>query len=192
MGQPNTLHYVDPAQVGGALHAWERTALQPSTQDPRGVTSSANFKLVTYSAWFAPHEGWEASKAFTSFLNNKVDIANVARMRMGSHNLNIETQRWGGKVPRAQRLCTCCDMDKVEDEKHFLLECPLYDALRATWYCSTGFTLAGSGSDIMMRTAVNWQSMADWLAFARYIKSASKLRDKCMGGNIARASRGLR
>ena len=190
VGQPNTLHYVDPAQVGGALHAWERTALQPSTQDPRGVTSSANFKLVTYSAWFAPHEGWEASKAFTSFLNNKVDIANVARMRMGSHNLNIETQRWGGKVPRAQRLCTCCDMDKVEDEKHFLLECPLYDALRATWCCSTGFTLAGSG--IMMRTVVNWQSMADWLAFARYIKSALKLRDKCMGGNIARASRGLR
>ena len=34
------------------------------------------------------------------------------------------------------RLCTICDLKQVEDEKHFLLVCPRYDALREQFYQS--------------------------------------------------------
>ena len=79
------------------------------------------------------------------------DVArNLAQLRIGSAHLEIEQGRKRRvSVPRADRLCRlCCGEDatlahrqavlartgtsrNVEDLKHFLLECPVYDDLRA-------------------------------------------------------------
>ena len=40
-----------------------------------------------------------------------------------SQNLKVETGRWR-RQPRAERVCQC-DREKVQDEKHVLLECTL-------------------------------------------------------------------
>jgi len=58
---------------------------------------------------------------------------------MSSHRLKVETGRW--QKPSAisfnERKCTLCL--KLEDEFHFLLECPLYKDLRKKYvkkyYC---------------------------------------------------------
>ena len=55
----------------------------------------------------------------------------LAQIRFGILPLNVETGRFRG-TPLEERICTCCDMDAVENECHFLFECELYEELRRT------------------------------------------------------------
>ena len=54
----------------------------------------------------------------------------LTRLRLSSHRLKIETGRWHNpiSIPVDQRKCEYCN--KLEDEYHFLLECPLYETVR--------------------------------------------------------------
>ena len=53
----------------------------------------------------------------------------VARLLTSSHRLRVETGRWGRPViPYESRICTMCH--KLDDEFHFLLECPRYHDMR--------------------------------------------------------------
>jgi hypothetical protein len=36
-------------------------------------------------------------------------------------------------------ICTLCDINTVEDERHFLLECKLYDEIRLSIFCNQWF-----------------------------------------------------
>ena len=50
---------------------------------------------------------------------------NIARFRVSSHNLRIETGRHENPIlPAAERLCLKCSMHEIEDEKHCLIVCP--------------------------------------------------------------------
>jgi hypothetical protein len=51
------------------------------------------------------------------------------KLRCGVLPLAIETGRYT-RTPLEQRLCTLCNLHKVENEVHFLIECPLYADLR--------------------------------------------------------------
>ena len=55
---------------------------------------------------------------------------NLTRFRVSSHRLEIECGRWTRpeKTPLDNRKCRICNA--VEDEFHFILECPLYEDLR--------------------------------------------------------------
>ena len=57
----------------------------------------------------------------------------IAKFRLSSHSLNIETGRWHKPKPieRELRFCPWCPT-KIEDEFHFILECPKYEQLRRT------------------------------------------------------------
>ena len=61
--------------------------------------------------------------------NKKFRIA-LTRLRLSSHRLEIEMGRWHKPqiIPRNERKCQLCNT--LEDEFHFLLECPLYHDLR--------------------------------------------------------------
>ena len=49
----------------------------------------------------------------------------IARFRVSSHNLRIETGRHENPIlPAAERLCLKCSMHEIEDEKHCLIVCP--------------------------------------------------------------------
>lgn len=51
----------------------------------------------------------------------------LARFRISSHNLRIETGRYDQpKTPPENRICNYCDTRSVESEIHFILDCPLY------------------------------------------------------------------
>ena len=51
-------------------------------------------------------------------------------LRLSSHRFEVEVGRWAkpNKVPYENRKCKICNI--LEDEFHFLLECPLYAELR--------------------------------------------------------------
>ena len=54
----------------------------------------------------------------------------LSRLRVSSHRLAIESGRWHKPniIPLNERKCQYCN--KLEDEFHFLLECPLYTHFR--------------------------------------------------------------
>ena len=57
----------------------------------------------------------------------------LTKLRVSSHRLEIEVGRWHKPqpIPVNERKCKLCA--KLEDEFHFILECPLYKQLRSTY-----------------------------------------------------------
>ena len=57
----------------------------------------------------------------------------MGRIRLSSHRLEVEVGRWAkpNKIPYEDRKCKVCNV--LEDEFHFLLECPLYTDVRKVY-----------------------------------------------------------
>ena len=56
----------------------------------------------------------------------------LSKFRCTSHRLEIETGRYQN-IARQNRLCKLCNCNYVEDERHFLLVCPLYIVARVRY-----------------------------------------------------------
>ena len=54
----------------------------------------------------------------------------LSRLRVSSHRLSVESGRWvrPNSIPLSEQKCILCNT--LEDEFHFVLECPIYDDLR--------------------------------------------------------------
>jgi hypothetical protein len=69
---------------------------------------------------------------YLSVLTSVKKRINIAKIRTNSHELHSETGHWAiPKTPWQERICHLCDTKRVEDEKHFLLECPVYTQIRS-------------------------------------------------------------
>ena len=55
--------------------------------------------------------------------------ASLTQFRLSAHQLNIETGRHH-KMALEKRICKCCKTNEIEDEMHFLFNCPLYEMER--------------------------------------------------------------
>jgi hypothetical protein len=68
---------------------------------------------------------------YLDHIYNKSYRIALSRLITSSHNLRVETGRWqhNPPLPRERRLCFFC-RNKLEDEYHFVMECPLYNELR--------------------------------------------------------------
>lgn len=59
----------------------------------------------------------------------KFERSMLSQLRTGILPLRVETGRYIGE-PAEQRICKFCQTNNVEDERHFLLYCNLYDDIR--------------------------------------------------------------
>ena len=103
-----------------------------SLVDPRTCPSSG-VKLCTYISWFAG-SSWKAYHRHITATNiPKGAHRTYMRFRLGfadtevTNGRSIATQ---SRIPRAQRLCRCCNNSQVEDELHLVFECPAYTHIR--------------------------------------------------------------
>ncbi len=58
----------------------------------------------------------------------------ISRFRTGCHGLRLDTGRLadGVHLDRTDRLCLVCkSLDCVEDEQHFVFDCPAYSHIRS-------------------------------------------------------------
>ena len=68
---------------------------------------------------------------YLSVLPPTAPLFALIKFRLGAHVLRVETDRWlVPKPPRESRLCRHCAMQVVEDEQHFLFDCPFYSIIR--------------------------------------------------------------
>ena len=60
----------------------------------------------------------------------------ICKLRLSAHNLLIEAGRYvkPRSLPRSERICKHCDLKCIENEFHFLSQCPLYETERTMLY----------------------------------------------------------
>ena len=69
------------------------------------------------------------TESYLDMCKNEVHRSNICRLRISCHNLFIETGRYRTGTQRLkpeERICSFCNLNQVEDEKHFILNCTLY------------------------------------------------------------------
>jgi acylphosphatase len=73
-------------------------------------------------------------------------------------------------------------MGKIEDELHFMLECPLYGVQREALKRAKGIHGVVMANDDNMHMVVNGKTSADWKAIAKYINTCYMLRSERQKG----------
>jgi hypothetical protein len=73
-------------------------------------------------------------ECYLDVVKNPYWRVSLTKFRLSAHRLLIETGRQA-KLDVNQRICRNCPLNKVEDEQHFLLECPLYKQEREKLMC---------------------------------------------------------
>jgi hypothetical protein len=92
------------------------------------IKSEQKRKLRYYKDVINPNLENQNSLSVLPSVKKKISIAKI---RTNSHEFYSDTGRWSIlKTPWNERVCHLCDTTKVEDEKHFLLDCPVYTHIR--------------------------------------------------------------
>jgi hypothetical protein len=100
----------------------------------------------------------------------------LTQLRLSAHSLAIETGRYcKPTIPANERFCKAFK-DKVEDEHHFLIECPIYNSVRDKF-----FTLFNrkfnETTDVTINRLLNPSSSQDLNNICSYLKESYSLRD---------------
>ena len=63
-------------------------------------------------------------------LRNFNERRNLVKFKVSNHKLMVELGRYQrDHIPRENRLCPLCKLNKVENESHFLFQCSRYQIL---------------------------------------------------------------
>ena len=74
-----------------------------------------------------------APSSYLGLTNKPSGRKELVKLRIGNHNLRIETGRYD-QIPRVNKLCPICASNQIEDESHFLIYCNKYSILRNKFY----------------------------------------------------------
>jgi hypothetical protein len=112
-------------------------------------------------------------------LNNVMQRKEFTKLRISAHQLQIEMGRYTvpKKTPLENRICKYCNTNQIEDEKHFLMFCPLYLTERQNLYSTLhSFTSFQSLNDNEQFTFLMSYNDGDMEIF----KHISKFIDVCV------------
>ncbi len=99
--------------------------------DSPRTAPSARAKSCTYLRWFA-RPGRMPAEPYFELPISLSKLRRLMQSRLGSHDLPIEQGRMARPIfPRYLRRCALCSRHALGDERHFMLECPQYDDIRA-------------------------------------------------------------
>ena len=134
-------------KLTGYLLKYSNISSQPSKNAANNNKLIKSFKQKMkkeYETWWRGKMQPEGSTKFDFFYKYKKTFEfedyldniprhirlHTTRLRTSSHNLPVETMRYADPKPdRKDRKCRICNMDKVGDEHHYLLECSNFSIL---------------------------------------------------------------
>ena len=95
---------------------------------------------------------------------------------MSSHNLLVETGRYHGII-KADRKCLFCNLNTVEDEFHFILQCPVYNAIRKQYIKPYYYKRPSSFKLVQLLSTENVKDICN---LCKYLYHATKLRNELL------------
>ena len=125
-------------------------------------------KLSFYSQFKTDHK----MERYLSDITNVKHRKALTRLRMSSHQLAIEEGRYS-ETPREMRICSLCKTG-VEDEAHFLIQCPAYDNIRH--HMSEYNSILTSETDSIADRATKLMTSRDLKPVAKFIYEAFEHR----------------
>lgn len=120
---------------------------------------------------------------FESYLNinNFEHRRAISKIRTSSHKLEIETGRWKN-TQQDKRICKNCALGTVEDELHFLFDCPMHGIERKQLFntvkckINVDLLLNHTRAD-MIQTLFTFGDLSTLNALGKFIHHALKKRD---------------
>ena len=91
-----------------------------------------NVRLTTYYRWF-DRGSWSRRPPYLHFGMSAQSLIAFMRFKLASHDLLIETGRWRDRIPRQSRICRRCHMHELDDERHLVFDCPVFEDLRRSY-----------------------------------------------------------
>ena len=108
----------------------------------------------------------------------------LVKLRISSHKLLIEMIETGryDNIPRNERVCNVCSCKTIEDEVHFLLDCPSYSSLRDMFF--TKIEPSIPAKETLLSHIMNSTDYFINIQLTSFVSSCFELRDKLLSGMI--------
>ena len=113
-----------------------------------------------------------ATEKYLTVVTNYKFRKSLTKFRCSNHSLRIESGR-KDKIDYENRICMMCTLGKVENEFHFLLECPFYESLRVKYLHQ--YRNGNQNTFIMLLSSTNDDILNK---LASYVHFAFKVRNK--------------
>jgi hypothetical protein len=111
---------------------------------------------------------------YVEFCKNRLQRSLLAQLRTGTLPLNIEVGRFRN-IELENRKCTLCNVNVVENEYHFVCECPMYDDCRSTM--SNNISNKHPEFDMLCtQDKFIFLVKNEWQILSRYLQSAWEIR----------------
>ena len=138
-----------------------------------------NRVLKSLYQYIKPNWGLEN---YIRILNTKQNRSALTKIRISSHNLRIESGRYGRqRIERSDRVCTVCNSGEIEDEYHFILICPAYSDFRKN-YIRKYFRVRPNMFKLLQ--LLNPSNVRILLNLSRFIICATKKRLSLLNANV--------
>ena len=94
----------------------------------------------------------------------------ISKLRLSAHSLKIETGRFGqNRLSRKDRICDLCSQRNIENEMHFLIDCPFYSATREPFW------------NVFKRASSNFENLTPWSQFLWLVNNEESSVLKSLG-----------
>ena len=121
-----TDHFTNLSQVN--VYAAKTILEQEEENEWQNLTLSSP-KLRTFKLFKNEYK----TEPYVIKIHNRAHRSVFAQLRCGILPLKIETGRYTN-IPKEFRLCIFCEKNEIEDEIHFLFECPFYNDVRLKFW----------------------------------------------------------
>lgn len=71
------------------------------------------------------------TKQYLNYIMSDKSVNRMLKLRTGNHVLAVETERYRNRKAYNERLCNFCEMGKVQDLYHVIVECPKFVEVRS-------------------------------------------------------------
>jgi len=132
------------------------------------LESISNMPKLSYYCKFKSTFEYED---YLDYVSQEKSRITLTRLRLSSHNLEIETGRYRN-VDRNNRVCRLCSLNTIESEYHFLLCCTTFTNIRKKYLVNTSWP-----SMNMFINFMSSRSKRKIRSVAKYCYNASILRD---------------
>ena len=144
-----------------------------------------HFSLHTYMGYFRQPDATKPA-GYVRHLYRKDLVHAVARFRLYSHNLLICTKGWEEpRIPRKNRKCPCCDLDR-DDEKHVFF-CPDEACMLLRRQYEDILDPVIGTNDAWMRKLMNPAGAERWQRLAHFLLCFTYQRERMAREPVQRA-----